>query len=102
MIKVSIDGTEKIDNEIDERWIAQQINKRKDEGKTPCVIVEIRENGIDMILSTPNCSHSAGGSRKPTINEERILNLWEKNHLKSDSFAGGNLVAFIKQLREAL
>ena len=102
MIKVSIDGTEKIDQEIDERWINQQINNRKDEGRVPCVIVEIQENGIDMKLSTPNCSHSSGGSREPTINESRILSLWEKNHLISDNFAGGNLVAFMKQLRSVL
>lgn len=102
MIKVSIDGTEKIDQEIDERWINQQINKRNVEGITPCVRVSIFENGVDLVLSSKSCKGTSSGEANFTIRQKRIIDLWTKNHLDKDEFSGGNLNAFLKQMRSLL
>jgi len=91
MIKVSIDGTEKIDNEIDERWINQQVNRRKDEGIALCVRVSIFENGIDLILSSNSCKSGSANNTEFTIRQNRIIDLWKRNHLNTDVFSGDHV-----------
>ena len=39
------------------------------------------------------------GGHAPNTNEQEVFDLWSKRGLNSADFAGGNLVAFLKQLR---
>ena len=102
MIEIRIDNRLVNLEDVDESWITQQINRRKDDGFLPCVKISINHNEYNMILSTPNCSNAGGGGRKPTENELRIFELWAKFNLNTTDFSGGNLNAFLKQLRRIL
>jgi hypothetical protein len=55
-----------------------------------------------MILTTPNCASSGGGGRTPNAQEKRIFDLWDKRSLNKPDFTGGNLIAFLKQLRQII
>lgn len=86
-----------------ESWITDQINRRKKDGQSVCVEVVIHTSGLNIRLATPGCgSAGRGGGRPPTANEQSIFRLWDERGLDSDGFAGGNLVAFLKQLRRLL
>lgn len=99
MITIRIDNREVELSEVDQRWINQQINRRREDGLTPCVIIKIKEHGIDMILSTPSCEKYLGVSnRQPNKKERKIFDLWKKLNLNNENFSSGNVVAFIKQL----
>lgn len=87
--------------EAGESWINQQINRRRAEGQNVCVEVSISTSGLNLRLATPGCG-SGGGGRPPTANERAVLDLWSKLGLLSGDFTGGNLVAFLKQLRRLL
>lgn len=87
--------------DVDESWINQHVNRRKDDDRAVCVRVRIQQNGIRMRLSTPACGE-AGGRRPPTRQERAILDLWDKCELKDGSFSGGNVVSFFKQLKKIL
>jgi hypothetical protein len=102
MITVKIAEEERQFDTIDEQWLNQQINRRRADGETVCVRVTIREGDIDMLLSTPTCGASVGGSRPARPHEKQVLDLWDRLNLNVASFTGGNLVAFLKQLRKVL
>jgi len=102
MIKIQIGGEERELDKADEHWINQQINRRREDGRTVCVRVTILEGDLDMVLSTPTCGASGGGSRPPRPGEKEVLDLWNKRGLNKADFAGGNLVAFLKQLKSVL
>jgi hypothetical protein len=56
-----------------------------------------------MVLSTPTCeSHGSSGGRPPNNQERRIFELWKERGLNLQDFSGGNLIAFLHQLRRLL
>jgi len=98
MIIVKIGDTEKELDSIRESWINQQINRRRADGNSICVRVTIHENQLNMTLSTPNCP-SGSGSRPPTTKEKRVFDIWDQKGLNTEKFTGGNLIAFLKQIK---
>ena len=100
MIEIRIGSSTRNLTSLDENWINEQINRRRAEKQTVCVEVVFRTDDLDMGLSTPACQRAGTGSRPPNDYEQAILDLWEKNHLNTSEFTGGNLTAFIKQLKK--
>lgn len=102
MISIKIGTDERSLETADESWINHQINRRRQDGDSPCVRVHIEENGLNVILSTASCPVGNGGGRPPNAKEKEVFDLWDRLHLNSSEFTGGNLVAFVKQLRRFL
>ena len=99
MIRARIGDSERELPSVSENWINQQINRRKADGLSICVRVMIKDDQLNMSLSSAGCHQSATGGRPPTRYEKEIFDLWEKRGLNRDDFHGGNLIAFLKQLK---
>ena len=78
--------------------INQQVNRRRDDGAAICVHMRIEANGIDLSFGTPGCGGGRGG-RQLSEREQRILDAWRRHGLLNDKFSGGNVVAFLQELR---
>jgi hypothetical protein len=102
MIKIQIGSEDRELDNADERWINQQINRRRADGQTVCVMVTVQEGDLDMVLSTPTCGASRGSGRPPRPGEKEVFDLWNKRGLNKADFTGGNLVAFLKQLKDLI
>lgn len=100
MIKIQIGTSERDLNDANESWINQQINRRRKDGQSVCVRLRIRTNSLDFTLATSSCG--GGGGRRPKPSEQKIFDLWKKHGLTEADFTGGNLIAFLKQLRKFL
>ena len=85
-----------------ESWINDQVNRRRQDGQSVCVQVTVDGGDLDLLLSTPGCGSGGGGARQATAREMAILDLWSKLHLNQAGFTGGNLNAFLKQLRRMI
>ena len=99
MIRIQIGNNEKRLTDVDESWITQQINRRRADGQKVCVRVFIETGDINVVLSTPECPKAAYGKRPPNKSESKILDLWEKRGLRKDDYTGGNLIAFLNQIK---
>lgn len=88
--------------DVTESWINEQINRRRQDGQNICVEVTINTSGINVRLATPGCGASPGGGRPANGNELELIDLWSKRGLSSSEFSGGNLIAFLKQLRRTV
>ena len=105
MIQIIIGSSERQFNsvrDIDESWIAQQVNRRQSDGQNVCVRVFIKQDTIDIGLSTPACSKGGGGSRRPRPQEQAVFDLWRERGLNQADFGGGNVIAFFRQLCKLL
>lgn len=103
MIRIRIANEERQIDAADVQWINQQINRRREERYPVCVRVIIHEGGLDMILSSANCEAGAGsGGRPPRPQEKKVFDLWDQRGLSSADFTGGNLVAFLQQIKHFL
>lgn len=100
VITIQIGTSKKDISEANESWINQQINRRRKDGQEVCVEVRIRTDSLDFTLATPTCG--GRGGRRPQPHEQEIFDLWKVRGLTKEDFTGGNLVAFIKQLRKML
>lgn len=98
MIKVRIGESERELNDATPQWINEQITRRKNDGVTVCIRVLINTGALNLTLSTPTCGGGGGGGRPPNSQESEILALWDKLHLSTSEFSGGNLVAFLRQV----
>ncbi len=85
-----------------ESWINEQIDRRRRDGASICITVRIQLPGVDLRLDTPACGGGSGGGRQPNSSEQQIINLWNERKLNSSDFSGGNVVAFVKQLRRLI
>lgn len=97
MIRVQIGGSERELPNVTENWVNQQINRRRSDGHSVCVRVNIKNDLLNMTLSTPTCPTGSGG-RPPNRHEKAVFDLWEKLGLNKEGFTGGNLIAFLKQV----
>ncbi len=102
MIMVRINGAERdMTDSVDAQWINQQINGRRHEGEVVYVRVSIDEPGVNLVLTTPTCPNGAGGGgRLPNQEENALITLWNARGLGKPNFTGGDLVAFLKQMRQ--
>ncbi len=98
-IRVKIGAIERDIGEADSYWINEQINRLQNDGVVVCVQVFIEQESVRLRLATYGCQSVGGGNRALTPQENEIVTLWKKLHLDSDNFTGGNLVAFLKQIR---
>lgn len=98
-IRVKIGSVEKDIKDADPNWINEQINRRRADGAPVCVQVSIIGESIDLLLSTSDCPRFTGGTRSLSTRENEIFDLWNKLHLRDKDFSGGNLVAFLRQIR---
>ena len=99
MVTIKIGSAEQQLESLDEGWLLQQINRRRRDGERVCVIVEIDDSPINLIFATQGCARGGGSSRAFTAQEQRVIKLWNKHHLDEAEFQGGELMAFLKQLR---
>ena len=98
MIKVKIGDNEKDCRDTTPQWINEQIKRRRDDGIPVCVQVRIDRSPLNFTLSTPGCSRGGGGGRPLNPDESHVHALWEKLHLNTPDFSGGDLIAFLKQI----
>lgn len=102
MVTIRIGNDTRRLEDVDESWITQQIGNRQREGLPACVEVRIKTGTLDVSLATPACGSGGTGGRPPRPDEAEIVQVWIKLGLGSEDFSGGNVVAFIKQLRRLL
>lgn len=99
MIRVIIGDSERELSNISERWINEQINRRKRDGLAICVRVIINEDHLNLSLTTSGCPQSVTRGRAPNGYESEVFDLWDKRGLNRENFNGGNLIGFLKQLK---
>lgn len=87
-------------NNIEESWVTKTVNGYRRNGENCCVKIQIKETDLDLNLATPDCSRGIGG-RTPNEQESKVVDLWKKHHLH-ESCEPGNVIAFIKQLKNIL
>ncbi len=102
MITISIGSSTSTIQEADESWINQNVTGRRRDGVAVCVQVRIQEGGADVVLASAGCSSGFGGGRPPNALEQRIIDLWNERGLNTAGFTGGNVVAFLHQLKKVL
>ena len=84
--------------DVPKPWVHEQINRRRNDGHEPCVKVRITADGIDAVLTTPQCGGGGGGGRPPSPQEKELFDLWDQRRLNQNNFTGGNLIAFLEQV----
>lgn len=103
MIKIKIAENEHLGDPLDEGWVHQQINRRREAGEAVCIRVFIEKDGVDIVLSTKNCVSSGLPSIiKPRPLEKKIIQLWEERGMNTLNFTSRDLVIFINQLQDLL
>jgi hypothetical protein len=98
MIRVRIGDAERELSSVSESWVNQQINRRKADVQSVCARVIIRQDQLNMTLSTPSCPKGTGG-RSPNRYEKQVFDLWERRDLNKEQFTVGNFITFLKQLK---
>lgn len=86
----------------EESSINRRIQSLKRDNQAVCVKVTVDEPNVKVTLATPACQRSGGGGRQPNAVESEIFDVWKKRHLDSTDFNGGEVVAFLNQLRNIL
>lgn len=99
MIIVSIGEEQRSLQDATPVWINEQIQRRRADGQPICARVSIQQGGLNMSLATPNCTSTQGSGRRPTPDEQELFALWADRGLNDPHFSGGNLLAFLAQLR---
>lgn len=105
MITIEIgDGVRTLSDpiDIDENWVNQQINRRKDDRAPVCVRVTIHEGSVNMVLLTADCGNAGGRGRPPNAKEQSVFDLWDRVGMGKKDFHGGTLIAFLKQLHNTI
>lgn len=97
MYTIRINGIEKHD-EVDEDWIKKRIISLQNDNVQVCVQIRIKNDNIDMMLSSGGCCSHNSGRRPPNLEEKRIFDLWEKHRLNNSDFPFGQLISFLHKL----
>ena len=105
MIQVQIQDNDRTfaqPRDLDESWVNQQINRRRQEQYPVCVQVTIKTETEQLAFATADCARMGSGSRALTPQEQKIVDLWCETGMMKADFHGGNLIAFLKRLSSIL
>ncbi len=96
MITIKIGTAERRDGDIDARWITEQVNARRKEGKKFCVFFKVNCGDVNLNLPSRDCPTAGGGGRgrKPNAKEEMILDEWRKLGFTDQDVKPGKVVSF--------
>ncbi|WP_147303542.1 hypothetical protein [Rhodohalobacter sp. SW132] len=101
MIAIKIGTADRRDGDIDARWITDQVNARRREGKKICVLFKVNCGDVNLNLPSRDYPKAGGGGRKPNVNEEFILDEWRKMGFPDQNLNPGMVVSFwefVKQI----
>ncbi|MCF6239209.1 MAG: hypothetical protein L3J79_10470 [Candidatus Marinimicrobia bacterium] len=85
---ISINGNKRDLRNVGERRITQQIIRRQKDGQPVCVIVEINDGNLNLVVKTGDCPSSGGGGRPPNSEEKVLLDSWSKFGLSENIHHG--------------
>jgi hypothetical protein len=105
MVTVEIDGAQAtLEEAVAGGWITEQLRRRRDDDRNPCVRVDISAPGVHLALKTPTCVSRPNGDRSRRANQEEqeILDLWSHHKLDQTDFSSGDLQAFLRRLSQML
>lgn len=105
MISLKIGSSERRNKEITERWISQQLRKRRKANQPICVQLKINAGDVNLFLASGACAGRGGGGggrRKPKNKELRIIELWKERGLNGTEINPGMLISFFQQLESVL
>jgi len=98
MNTIKIGTSERRGGGINARWITDQVNARRKEGKKFCVILKVNCGDVNLSLPSRDCPTAGGGGggggRKPNAKEEMILKEWRKNGFHDQDVNSGMVVSF--------
>lgn len=97
MVSLKIGNEERRNDNIEERWIAQQLRKRN--GQSVCIKLIIREGDVSARFSSGACSRSGGGGNGPEPNrkERQLFKLWDQKGLNGKEINPGMLISFLNK-----
>ncbi|MBB4635118.1 hypothetical protein [Longimicrobium terrae] len=102
MIRLQIGSDEREDDDISEDWVNQQVRRRRNDEAQVCARVTLVTESLDFALSTAGCRGGSSSRASLTRKENEIVDLWTKCGLNDPEFQGGQLIAFLKQVRRIL
>ena len=101
-IRIKIGPQEHDLAQADSHWIISQIKGQQNDNCTVCVQVIIEEGDVNLILRSSGCPDFGGGSRQANSHELQILDLWQRHGGKEGRLDGGEVIAFLSQLKRIL
>jgi hypothetical protein len=99
MITIQIGSTSPLPlHDATESWIREQIDKRRQDGSSICVRIQVSTADVNMALASRDCPHGVGGGRLPNAREAKIFSLWAERVTDKRELTAGHLIAFLRQL----
>jgi hypothetical protein len=83
-------------------WIAEQLQRRRDDGRSVCVRVAIESPEVSLTLMTPQCISRGGSVRALNQRERQVHDMWKDRVLRHTDMQPGHLVSFLRQLDDLL
>ncbi len=100
-IKVQIAGIEQELSTLSESWIHEQIKRRQRDSLSVCVKVLIKNNNVNIILSSGECEKGRTSGRQTNDEENHLFDLWDKLHLNKPPINSGNLIGFLTRIKSS-
>jgi len=98
MITIQIGNEERELGKAEDSWIAEQIDKRRKNGESVCIVIDIATPTINITFATKDCQRE-GGVGNFTAQEQRVIDRWRELRLTESEFTMGQLSAFLNDLK---
>lgn len=102
MNTITIGNDQRLLLDADPQWITQEIQGRRKDGLSVCLVIRIQDGDLNLSLSTPSGAKGDGGGRAPNARERAVLDLWSDLGLNDADFSPGAVIAFLRKLRSLL
>jgi hypothetical protein len=102
VIRVRIGDVERDYQDVDAQWVHQQVHGWTSEhGRLPCVQVTVNVNDFNLIaqtLATCGAQVVSGRPGRPSDDEQRVFERWNRLKMNEEKWTSGNLTAFLQEL----
>ena len=98
MITIRINQASESNSGIKPQWISEQIQNRRKDGASICVVFEVKCSGIDIRLPLGQCPQGNGGGREPNKRELQLIDKFEK--MKGKEINPGLIISFWQHLKK--
>ncbi|SMO65331.1 hypothetical protein [Gracilimonas mengyeensis] len=98
MITIRINQATEKGSGIRPRWISEQIQNRRRDNASICVVFEVNCSDVSLILPMGQCHQGNGRERKPNRKEQKLIDNFQK--IKDDEINSGLIISFWQNLKK--
>lgn len=85
--------------DLEEHWVVQLLQGHRGDGRRPCIKLDVKGQGIDLIFTWGSCRGGSGGGGLAEVSARQrgMIDIWNKHMDGRDEVSPGVIISLVQE-----